>query len=110
MRDRIAPAANGALLDKTHMIKDEKRCAPARRFSQIFGYVFDVADNCQSRAVLLTRIAATGTNLRHEASVFAAIAILQRNIHLSKLDSVHNTGRYQGGKSNLINMEWRPEP
>ena len=48
------PAANGALLDKTHMIKDEKRCAPARRFSQIFGYVFDFAHSCQSRAVLLT--------------------------------------------------------
>jgi hypothetical protein len=60
MRDRIAPAATGVLLDKTHMIKDEKRCDPARRFSQIFGYVFDFTHSCQSRAILLTPTAAIG--------------------------------------------------
>ena len=52
-----------------------------------FGYVFDFAHSSQSRAVLLTPHSSPGTNLRHEASVLSAIAILQRNIHLSKLIS-----------------------
>jgi hypothetical protein len=37
-----------AALDKTRVIKDEKRCAPARRFSPIFGFVSDFTRGCQS--------------------------------------------------------------
>ena len=35
-------------LDKTRVIKDEKRCAPARRFSPNFGFASDFTRGCQS--------------------------------------------------------------
>jgi hypothetical protein len=47
-RDRTVFAANTAPLNKTRMIKEEKRCAPARRFSPIFGFVLDFVRGCQS--------------------------------------------------------------